>query len=182
MNKLETVKNLPDSQQLQLVQAVNELSARAGQIEQILETFDQITEAQRQSIQALADQISQQATSSLQQQLLMLSGKTDTLEKTLLKVNQSAELLEKAQKPISSAAWKIHESAQEIQRQPWRRLLIVAAVAAILSASLTLGGMHGLKQLQQNPEIKDVQLQQLLDRATPAEQNLMLEIYKRPNK
>ena len=182
MSKLETIKGYQDSPQQELVRAINELSEKAGQIDQILVQFESINQVQRHSLQSLAQEISSETTTAIQQQLLALGNKASGLEQTLSKVEKSAEFLEKAQKPIQQAAWKIHDAANQVSRNQWLKIVAVAVVAATLTAVLVVGGMHGLKQLQQKLGTNDHQLMQLWERATPAEQNLMLEIYKRPSK
>ena len=179
MSKIETVNNLPDSPQQELIKAINQLSEKAGNLDQVLVQFENINQAQRQSIQALAQEISSETTTAIQQQLLALGNKTSSLEQTLGKVEKAADFLEKAQKPIQSAAWKIHESAEVVSRNQWLKIVLAATVAATLTAALVLAGTHGLKRLQQKNE---TQLQQLLDRATPQEIELIRRIYSRPGR
>lgn len=155
--------------------------AIAEQVSQALEPLqglslgeiEKLAQIQRTTLDAMATELTTQATKSFE---------TST-RRLLTTINQTSQQLEEsatAAATLPEAANQLQEQAQAMRPRWWKGPAL-AVGSAILSAAVVvalIGLLDSSKLALLN--VDDPRLQRLLERATPAEYELIREIYKRP--
>jgi DNA repair ATPase RecN len=198
----ESLQDLPVAISAEVTAALERLGTLEQSVKQALEAYDEITELQRQSLDALALEMTSNATQAFQAQVKQLDTTLGDLAQTLseLKINlngmyQSArqisrlpEALETATEEAKSSAARLTQAANDSRQPLWRQALILM-LAALIAAALALAGRSVWETLQLPSKTEQLQLQQdasvareLWNKATPQEREGLNQILKRPKK
>jgi len=199
---LEQLPQLVADQVTEAMQALDPVLRMSEQVNQALQAFDQVTAAQRQSLEQLGQELTSQATAametraaSMDQTLQALASQVQSLKTTMASMLASSQRLQALPQALDSAAreaaQQMQGSSQELARQaervrpsPWRVWGQMLG-AALLAALLVVGGQAVLnKPAPPSAEIQQRadQLSQLVRKSTPKERELLNQILSRPAK
>ena len=227
MSKLEMVKALNDSgPQLQIVQAVMTLETQTEalrsmlgslpqavaeqtaealvplaklreEVIQVLTAYDQVTAAQRQTLEELTQKMSTSAAAAFEQKtakldktisvlsrsLLGLTSSIDTMTQTAQNIETIPDQLKKSAQAMTTTANELNASARSTRPKVWKQALGLI-LASVIAAILVLTGQVASNRLlppsavQQNAAWAD----QVWRKATPEERALLNQIASRPVK
>lgn len=182
MSKMNSVKHLSDSApQLEIVSRLRDLESNLqhldqlpDQIDQVLGIFETMTQAQRQAL----DEMTQQQTQQLQ-------GTIRGLADNLNKMSQSADRMHMVPEQMSQLIKRLNHAATTLERPDgpslWT-LFLALTLAGILGAGVALTGQHAFARLVPPDAVRQSAdwATAVWSKATPQERELMQRIVNRP--
>lgn len=202
VQSLEQLPSLVAEQVTEAMKGLDPILSMRQDVAQALEAFDQVTKAQRQTLEALGQELAASAAQSMERRasaldksLQELASQVNSLQSSITTMQASAQRLQKLPGSLDSAAKSAAEdmrrSANELAHQAqrvrpsmwrvWGQMLASSALAALL----VVGGQAGLnKPAPPSAEIQQRadQLSQLVRKSTPKERELLNQILSRPDK
>jgi hypothetical protein len=155
MTKIETIRHLPTSEQVQAsAQQLEQLpQAIVEHLTPILPSIDQAMEAQRRTIETLTAQAMQRIVQTQAQALQTIQAQQQTSERALTsaltRLTEQSSALQTLPKQTKEAAAQAMQAGQEMQdaisnRPPLTLTqgILLMVCGAILAAALTLAGMR----------------------------------------
>lgn len=202
VQSLEQLPQLVADQVTEAMRALDPILSMRRDVAQALEAFDQVTKAQRQTLEALGQELATSAAQSMETRAASMDGTLQELASQVHSLQSSMSAMESSSKRLQAlpasldksartAAELLELSARELARQaervrpsPWLVLGQMAGVA-VLSSLLVVGGQAVLnKPAPPSAEIQQRadQLSQLVRKSTPKERELLNQILSRPDK
>ena len=199
---LEQLPQLVADQVTEAMRVLDPVLQMSDQVNQALQAFDRVNSVQRQTLEALGQELTSQAATametraaSMDQTLQALASQVQSLKTTMASMLASSQRLQALPQALDSAArdaaQQMQGSSQELARQAervrpgaWLTLGQMLG-AAVLAALLVVGGQAVLnKPAPPSAEIQQRadQLSQLVRKSTPKERELLNQIVSRPEK
>lgn len=202
VQSLEQLPQLVADQVMEAMRALDPVLQMSDQVNQALQAFDRVNSVQRQTLEALGQELTSQATAametraaSMDQTLQALASQVQSLKTTMASMLASSQRLQALPQALDSAARAAAEQmrsssrelasqAERVRPSPWVTLGQTLG-AAILGALLVAAGQAVLnKPAPASAEIQQRadQLSQLVRKSTPKERELLNQIVSRPEK
>ena len=199
---LEQLPQLVADQVTEAMQALDPVLRMSEQVNQALQAFDRVNSVQRQSLEQLGQELTNQAAAAMEQKAGALDKTLADLARQVLGLKSSIASMEASSKGMQAlpqaldsaaraAAEQMRSSSRELASQaervrpsPWVTLGQTLG-AAILGALLVAAGQAVLnKPAPASAEIQQRadQLSQLVRKSTPKERELLNQIVSRPEK
>lgn len=197
--QVQSLEQLPDLVTEQVTMALMPLLSISKDVGKALLAFDSVTKVQRASLEALAREISDRATTGMEQKaagldqtLRDLASQVQGLKSSMASMEASSKAMHALPKKLASAATdaanemqssagELARQAQQVRPSPWLVLTQMLG-AAVLGALLVAAGQAALNRLlppsatQQSADY----LESLWAKASENERKLMREIVSRP--
>lgn len=199
VQSLEQLPSLVAEQVTEAMQALDPILSMRRDVQTALEAFDQVAKAQRQTLEALGQELATSAAQSMETRAASMDGTLQELASQVHSLQSSMSAMESSSKRLQAlpasldksartAAELLELSARELARQaervrpsPWLVLGQMLGVA-VLGALLVVGGQAGLNRILPPGEV-----QQQADwagavwsKATEQERKLLNQIVSRP--
>ena len=202
VQSLEQLPSLVAEQVSESLKALDPILRMRQDVMRVLEAYDQVTDAQRSSLESMASEISDRATKgmelkagALDKTFQDLASQVQGLKSTVASMEASSKGMQALPQALDSsaraAAEQMRSSSRELASQaervrpsPWVTLGQTLG-AAILGALLVAAGQAVLnKPAPASAEIQQRadQLSQLVRKSTPKERELLNQIVSRPEK
>ena len=175
-----SLQEVPAAVATEVTNALEPLNTLREEIMKCLTAYDAVTAHQRQTLDALTEEMANRAAQAFE-------AKANDLDRTLYGINQSAKQINELPQALMSSAAALKSGAETLAEQHppiWHQALMLILVS-ILTALLVLGGRPTFEHFLPNHE----QLQQaanfghaVWDKATPQERARLNEIINRPAK
>jgi len=202
VQSLEQLPQLVADQVMEAMRALDPVLQMSDQVNQALQAFDRVNSVQRQTLEALGQELTSQATAAMETRaasmdttLAKLASQVQGLKSTVASMEASSKGIQALPQALDSsaraAAEQMRSSSRELASQaervrpsPWRVWGQMLG-AALLAALLVVGGQAVLnKPAPPSAEIQQRadQLSQLVRKSTPKERELLNQILSRPAK
>lgn len=162
--QLQSLEQLPDLVAQEVSKSLAPLHLLQGEVQRVLEYYDQIAQAQRSTLEQLAQEMTNRATASLEQKaesldksLHDLAGQARVLKDSIERVEASSQRLQALPKGLAGAAKiaakEMQGSSQDLARQAakarprWWLVMAQMLGAAVLGAVLVVAGQAVLRKL-----------------------------------
>lgn len=201
VQELASLEQLPDLVADQVTQAMAPLLTLRQDVAQSLQAFDQVTKAQRSSLEAMATELTDRATKGMEQKaaeldqvITDLAGQVQGLQSSMASMEASSKKLQalpqsldsaarNAAKEMQSSAGELARTAQEVRPSGWLTLGQMLG-AAVLGALLVAAGQVGLNRLLPPSETQQSAdwAASLWAKASESEKKLLNQIASRPGR
>jgi hypothetical protein len=198
----QDLAQLPAAVASAVTNALQPLTSLRQNVQTALEAYDVITALQRETLDALALEMTSNATQTFDlrvkqldttlaghaQSLAELKSNLNRTYQSLLQISQLPEALSSGIEEAKNSASKLTQAAQDSRQPLWRQGLILM-LASLVAAALALAGRSVWDTLQLPSRAQQHQIEenakvavQLWSKATPEERDRLNQILERPAK
>lgn len=192
----QSLDSLPEAVAQQVSESLQSLDRVSSQVQQALMSFDLVNQAQRQTLESLTERMAENASQSFQEQAQRLgqtvqsqSHQTEKLARAVRGMGEALTDVQALPKRLQAAQQSMNEAAEQLQeaaassRSRWWMPILQTVLGGLLAGLVVLGGMYALNRPAQ-PDAAQQRAatfgQQVWNKATPQERELLQQIANRP--